>query len=62
MSEESHSLDEWIMENEMEDLVEEIECHVTDYLTDDDSISDLTRHIMISIRQHMKMKGFDDEE
>ena len=62
MSDEIHSLDEWILENEMEDLVEEIESHLEDFIDDTDQVSDLTRMIMISMRQNLKLKGFSSEE
>lgn len=61
MSEEMHSLDEWILENEMEDLVEEIEAQLEEYITDSDDVSEATRLVLISMRQHMRTKGFDNE-
>ena len=63
MSEDVYTLEEWIMHNEAEELREDIETHIS-ALTDLDSedAEGLSRMIMISIRQHVQMKGFTDEE
>lgn len=55
----TYSIEDWIIDNDMEELQEEIETHLSEYM---DNIEDTSRLIMISIRQKLEDRGFDSAE
>ena len=63
MSDDTYTLEEWIMLNEVDGLRDDVEANIslcTDL--DQESFEDLYRLIMISIRQFRQLRGIDDEE